>query len=315
MALNKNVVVLVGGVGGAKLAYGLQQVLASERLTIVVNTADDFWLYGLRICPDLDTIMYTLGGRVDKINGWGVANDTTQALNAMQRYGEETWFRLGDIDLGTHILRTDWLRNGLPLTEVTAKLSQGLGIGHRILPMSDDIVATHVDTVEHGEMDFQEYFVRHRWQPTMRGLRYTGAEAATTTTAVRTAIQAADMIIVGPSNPWLSISPILAIPGLREAIATREVPRVAVSPLVGGDAVKGPTAKLMRELGYTPVNAETIARYYGDVVNAFVYDETEKGFDVQGLHATAMNTLMRTDRDKIALAENILDWIAQEHRA
>ena len=165
-----NVVVLVGGVGGAKLAYGLAQVLAPEELTIIVNTGDDFWLYGLRICPDVDTILYTLAGMVDKTNGWGIAGDTRFALEAFKRLGEETWFGLGDQDLATHILRTRLLRGGYRMTEVTENLTKKLGVSQRILPMSDAAVATKVDTVEKGLLDFQSYFVEHHWQPTVKSL-------------------------------------------------------------------------------------------------------------------------------------------------
>jgi len=298
----------VGGVGGAKLAYGLREILPPEKLTIIVNTGDDFWLYGLRICPDLDTITYTLGERVNKQQGWGVANDTHQMLDALRGYGEDTWFGLGDIDMATHLLRTEMLRAGHTLTDITERIQTALGVEHRILPMTDDEVATVVDTVEHGEIGFQTYFVRYRWQLTVRGLRYTGADAATMPEAVRGAMAEADAIILGPSNPWLSLAPILAMPGMRQAIVGRDVPRVAVSPIVGGEAIKGPTAKIMRELGVPPT-AASVARYYGDVINGFVYDETDAPLTLDGIRTTALQTVMRTDRDKIMLAEKLLQWI------
>jgi LPPG:FO 2-phospho-L-lactate transferase len=304
----ERVVLLVGGVGGAKLAYGLREILPPEKLTIIVNTGDDFWLYGLRICPDLDTITYTLGERVNKQQGWGVANDTHQMLDALRGYGEDTWFGLGDIDMATHLLRTEMLRAGHTLTDITERIQTALGVEHRILPMTDDEVATVVDTVEHGEIGFQTYFVRYRWQLTVRGLRYTGADAATMPEAVRGAMAEADAIILGPSNPWLSLAPILAMPGMRQAIVGRDVPRVAVSPIVGGEAIKGPTAKIMRELGVPPT-AASVARYYGDVINGFVYDETDAPLTLDGIRTTALQTVMRTDRDKIMLAEKLLQWI------
>jgi len=307
MAIGK-VVLLVGGVGGAKLAYGLSQVLPPESLTVVVNTGDDFWHYGLRVCPDLDTITYTLAGRVDKRQGWGVANDTTQMLNALKLLGEDGWFRLGDMDLATHLLRTDMLRRGQTLTEVTLHLARAQGVAHRILPMTDDDVETIVDTVEHGEMSFQSYFVQHRWQPTLRALTYRGAADATTPEAVLSAIAEAEAIVIGPSNPWLSIGPILALGDLRAALVARDVPRVAVSPIVGGQALKGPTAKIMRELGITP-SAVEVALYYGDVINGFVYDHTDAALSLGGLRLTSQQTVMRTDRDKIALAESLITWI------
>ena len=187
MALN--VVALVGGVGGAKLAYGLAQIIPPENLTVIVNTGDDFWYYGLRICPDLDTIMYTLAGVVDKTNGWGVGGDTINLLDALRRYGEDVWFRLGDQDVATHLLRTQALNAGETLTAVTARLARALGIQAAVLPMTDEPVATTVNTVEHGEIEFQEYFVRYRWQPTMRSLRLAGIEAARMTPPVRAALE------------------------------------------------------------------------------------------------------------------------------
>lgn len=307
MAL-EHIVLLVGGVGGAKLAYGLKQILRPEQLTVIVNTGDDFWFYGLKISPDLDTIMYTLAERIDRQQGWGVANDTTQALSALASYGEDTWFRLGDRDIATHLLRTNMLRDGATLTEVTAHLANQLGLVHRILPMSNDDVPTVVDTVEHGELPFQSYFVRHRWQPTVRSLRYTGSSEASATPEVVAAIQSADAIIIGPSNPWLSIAPILNVGNMRELLLQRDVPRVAVSPIIAGKAVKGPTAKIMQELGIT-ASANQVAKYYGNVINGFVYDQTEHGNVVTDVKYEMMPTWMRTDWDKIRLAQLLITWL------
>jgi LPPG:FO 2-phospho-L-lactate transferase len=306
MALN--VVVLVGGVGGAKLAYGLAQVLPPDELTVIVNTGDDFWHYGLRICPDLDTITYTLSGLVDPVNGWGVAGDTTNMLDALKRYGEDAWFRLGDKDLATHLLRTAALRDGESLTDITARLTKKLGIPQRILPMTDDPVATIVDTEEHGEIDFQTYFVRYRWQPTVKALRLAGIENATIPQPVHDALSQADIVLIGPSNPWLSIDPILAVPGMRALITARPIPRVALSPIVGGRALKGPADKLMAELGYTP-SAEAVVGYYGDLINGFVYDKADAGLEIALPHVTAYETVMNSAEDKIILAQNMLDWI------
>ncbi|MFN8374597.1 MAG: 2-phospho-L-lactate transferase [Anaerolineae bacterium] len=307
MALN-HVVALVGGVGGAKLAYGLAQLLSPQQLTIIVNTADDFNLYGLRICPDSDTIMYTLSGLVDKTNGWGLAGDTRIMLGALRRYGEDTWFGLGDQDLATHLLRTEWLAQGKSQTEVTARLCSALGIQHLVLPMSDAPVATIVDTVEFGELEFQQYFVRHRWQPTVKALRFEGVDNAQMTDAVREALAAADAILIAPSNPWLSVAPILAVPGMREAIIKRDVPRVAVSPIIAGEAVKGPAAKLMQELGYQP-SAQAVAEYYGEVINCYVYDERDGTLSLPGLRTLAVNTWMQSEADRVTLARQILTWI------
>lgn len=302
------VVVLVGGVGGAKLAYGLAKVLPPEDLTVIVNTGDDTWLYGLRICPDLDTIMYTLSGLVDTTNGWGVKGDTFHTLDAMRRYGEDAWFRLGDQDMATHILRTRWLQAGHRLTEITQRLTKKLGIPQQILPMTDAPVATMVDTVEYGEMDFQTYFVRHRWQPTMKGLRLDGIEGASVSSEAEQAIKSADTLIIGPSNPWLSINPIISIPHMRDLMNSRSIPRVAVSPIVKGEAIKGPTAKLMAELGYE-VSAEAVGRYYGDVINGYAYDMADGDLDIGVKYVKKFQTIMKSDKDKEELALVVIEWI------
>lgn len=304
----RRIVLLAGGVGGAKLAHGLAQVLSPEQLSVIVNTGDDFWHYGLRICPDLDTVMYTLSGLVDPVNGWGVAGDTVAMLSALQRYGEETWFRLGDQDVATHLLRTQALRGGSRLTEVTARFSKTLGVACQIMPMTDDEVSTIIDTVEYGELAFQEYFVRYRWQPTVKAIRFDGIETARPTPEVEAAIAEADAIVFGPSNPWLSIAPILAVPGLRTLIEAQLVPRIALSPIVAGRALKGPAAKLMAELGWD-VSASAVARYYGDLINGFVYDVRDAGADVKTKNAVTFDTIMKTDADRAALASAMLEWI------
>ena len=305
------VVVLVGGVGGAKLAFGLAQVLPHEDLTVIVNTGDDTWLYGLRICPDLDTIMYTLSGLVNKENGWGVAGDTFNTINAMRRYEEDAWFGLGDQDIATHLLRTRWLREGLSLTEITNRLTKKLGIHQQILPMTNEPVATIVDTKEHGEIDFQTYFVRYRWQPTVKSLRLGGIKDAFVSVEVEAALKEADVLLIGPSNPWLSIDPILSVPGMRDLIAQRDIPRVAISPIVGGEAIKGPAAKLMLELGHKAVSAEAVAHYYGNLINGFVYDAVDGDLNVPQRYVTKFETIMKTDDIKATLARNVLEWIEQ----
>lgn len=307
MAVNPNVVVLVGGVGGAKLAHGLAQILPPENLTVIVNTGDDFWHYGLRICPDLDTVMYTLSGLVDKVNGWGVAGDSTRMLEALGRYGELPWFKLGDQDVATHLLRTNELQAGERLTTITGKLNRALGVQLAVLPMSDALVSTMLDTVEYGELEFQVYFVRYRWQPTVTAIRYAGIEAANVSEEVKAAIGAADIIMIAPSNPWLSICPILSLPGMRDLLISRDIPRVAVSPIVGGKAIKGPAAKLMAELGYT-VSAQTVVQVYGDVINGFVYDERDADLHVSGLDTVMFDTVMQSDADRAVLARQILEW-------
>lgn len=307
MALEK-VVTLVGGVGGAKLAHGLAQILAPEQLTVIVNTGDDFWHLGLRICPDLDTVMYTLAEVVNRENGWGVAGETFHTLEALRRYGRDTWFGLGDKDMATHLLRTQWWREGMRLTEITGRLTAALNVPCRVLPMSDAPVATMVDTVEHGELEFQEYFVRHRWQPTMKGMRLDGIEQAAMSEEVAQALAEADVILVGPSNPWLSITPVLSVPGLRAALLARDVPRVAITPIIQGQAVKGPASKLMTELGYD-VSAASVAQFYSEVINGFVYDERDSTLNISGLRAMALDTIMHTDTDRAVLARKVLDWI------
>jgi LPPG:FO 2-phospho-L-lactate transferase len=303
----RKIVTLVGGVGGAKLAHGLAQVLPPQDLTIIVNTGDDFWHHGLRICPDLDTVMYTLGELVDPANGWGVRDDTTAALGALARYGADTWFRLGDQDIATHLLRTEALRRGERLTTVTQRLCASLGIGPAILPVTDDDVPTLIDTLECGQLAFQEYFVKHRWQPRVTALHYEGAERARISPEVEAALSQADAILIAPSNPWLSIAPMLAVPGMREGLA-RSVPRVAISPLIGAQAVKGPAAKLMAELG-DEVSSAAVAEYYGEVINGFIYDKRDLHARRPQVRHLLTDTLMRSSTDRANLAQCALDWI------
>ncbi|HEX2621882.1 MAG TPA: 2-phospho-L-lactate transferase [Phototrophicaceae bacterium] len=299
------VTVLVGGVGGAKLAYGLAQIVPPENLTIIVNVGDDFWHYGLKVCPDSDTIMYTLSGLVDPVNGWGLSGDTTNMLEMIRKYDEEPWFGLKDRDLATHLLRTQMLHQGQRLTEVTQFLSQRLGIRCALLPVTDQEVSTMVDTVEHGELEFQTYFVRHRWQPRVKSIRYRGIEAAKLTPEVEQAITTADIILFGPSNPWLSIEPILAIPGLRDLIQSRAVPRAAVTPIIAGQAVKGPAAKMMQELGYE-VSPASVADFYGDTINTFIIDDKDLNLRTLNLRTLNFDTMMNNDGDKIRLARQVL---------
>lgn len=310
MAIEQNIVLLVGGVGGAKLALGLSEILPPEKLTIIVNTADDFWHYGLRICPDLDTVMYTLSGLVDPVNGWGVHQDTTLTLDSLKRYGENPWFRLGDRDLATHLLRTHLLRSGVSLTEIVAQLSRQLGIKHTLLPMTDAPVATMVDTIELGEIEFQSYFVQHRWKPTVKSLRIEGIESAKMTDQVKAQIENADAIIIGPSNPWLSIQPILSVPELRDTLLQRNIPRVAVTPIVSGKALKGPAAKIMQELGLA-VTPQTVAEFYGEVINGFIYDQRDNLVKLNNVNTLSLDTIMKDRTDKIRLAQQMLDWIGE----
>jgi LPPG:FO 2-phospho-L-lactate transferase len=307
MALNR-IVVLIGGVGGAKLGLGLARILPAESLTFIVNTGDDMTYYGLRICPDIDTLLYTLSGRVDPINGWGVAGDTRQMLETLRSYGEMPWFGLGDKDIATHLLRTSMLNQGKRLTEVIAYLAQGMGVAPRVLPMADEPVPTMIETLEEGTLAFQEYFVKHRWQPTVKMIRHGNAEHATLSPEVAQAIAEADAIIIAPSNPWLSIAPILAVPSMREALLARDVPRVAVTPIVKGMAIKGPTAKIMTELGLE-VTAESVAAYYGPLLTGFISDAQDIFLDLKGLRSAAFDTMMPDEARKIALARELLEWL------
>ena len=291
------------------MAQGLAQVLAPDRLTLIVNTADDFRHYGLHISPDLDTVMYTLAGLSDPVRGWGLQGDSAQMLGALQRYGESGWFRLGDQDLATHLLRTDWLARGMRLTEVTARLAGALGLRHTLLPMCDEPVATRVWTVDEGELDFQDWFVRRRWQPALRSLRLEGVGEARLSPEVRAALEDAGLVIIAPSNPWLSILPILAVPGLRAALRRHSAPVVAVTPIIRGAALKGPAARLMTALGL-PSEAATVARLYRDILDAFVYDARDAEPPLPWLRCLGADTVMDTNDARARLAQEILDWCA-----
>lgn len=307
MALSGPVVCLAGGVGGSRLAQGLARTLEPGQLTLVVNTADDFRHYGLQICPDLDTMLYSLAGLADPQRGWGLRGDGAGMLTALRRLGETPWFQLGDQDLATHVLRTHWLAGGMRLTEVTARLAAALGLRQILLPMSDEPVATRVLTREEGEMDFQTWFVRRRWQPAVRSLRLAGIERARMTPEVRQALSAAQLVVLAPSNPWLSILPILALPGLRATLRQGRAPVVAVSPVVRGAALRGPAARLMSDFGLRPA-AATVAALYRDILDAFVYDERDGVAPPGDLRLLGTDTVMDGEEARARLARDILDW-------
>ncbi len=310
----RNIVALAGGVGGAKLAYGLSKIVPPGRLAIIGNVADDFTLYGLHISPDLDTVMYTLAGIANPATGWGVAGDSWQMLGMLEGYGEDVWFRLGDRDLATHVLRTQWLAQGVTLTAITARLMDALGVAYRLLPVTDDPLATMIDTVERGTLAFQDYFVRHRWQPAARRVWFRGAEQAHITPAAAEALRTADVIVFCPSNPVLSIEPILTVPGVRDLIAERRGACVAVSPFVGGKAVKGPAAKLMRELGLDS-SPDGIVAYYAGLLDGLVIDRSDDGpAQIGSVPLLATQTLMQSDDDKQHLAEEVLEWVGSLSR-
>jgi LPPG:FO 2-phospho-L-lactate transferase len=304
------VLALAGGIGGAKLAAGLQAALSPGDLSVVVNTADDFDLWGLRICPDLDTVMYTLAGISNPETGWGIAGESFDALEMLARYGEDTWFRLGDRDLATHILRTTKLRSREPLTRITAELSTALGIESAILPMCDELVATVLDT-PHGLLEFQEYFVRRCQRDEVLGVRLRGVGEARLTQAVLGALAGADLVVLCPSNPVVSIGPILAVPGMREALGSSPAPKIAVSPIVGGRALKGPADRMLASLGHE-VSAVGVARMYEGLVSGMVIDGVDNG-EISGIEALGMRVLatdavMRDEPDRARLAREVLGF-------
>ena len=308
------VLALAGGVGGAKLALGLARVLSSDELVIVVNTGDDEEFHGLHVSPDLDTVMYTLSGLSDQERGWGLAGETFQALEMLRAYGVPTWFNLGDRDLATHIRRTQLLQEGRALSEVTRELCRQLGILHTVAPMTDDRVRTIVETTE-GVLAFQDYFVRLRCEPVAKAVKFQGATDAQPSPAFDEALNNARAIVFCPSNPFLSIDPILAVGDVRERIRSFPGPRVVVSPIVGGAAIRGPAAKMMKELGH-PVSAVGVARKYRGLCDHFVIDNADadhaKTIDALGMKAHVTNTIMQTEADKIGLARHVLQLIETE---
>jgi len=304
------VVALAGGVGGAKLAEGLQAVVG-DRLTVIVNTADDTERHGLLVCADHDTVMYTLAGLENPEFGWGLAGDSWTVMGALERYGEEGWFRLGDQDLATHIVRTDRLRRGERLTAICRHLQARLGVAATILPMADEPVRTQVRT-DDGWLDFQDYFVRLRQAPDVREVRFAGIEGSRPSEEVRAAIQVAEVIVIAPSNPIVSVGPILAVPGMSEALATarsRGVPIVAVSGIVGGKALKGPADRMLTSLGHES-SALGVARLYRGLVDVFVLDTVDADLagavEALGLQAVVTDTIMTDDASRARLARTVL---------
>jgi LPPG:FO 2-phospho-L-lactate transferase len=312
MAPQMNIVALAGGVGGAKLADGLAQILSPEELTIVVNTGDDFEHWGLKICPDLDTVCYTLAGLANPETGWGRIAETWNVFENMQSFLGEQWFRLGDKDLATHIERTRRLKAGEPLSQITRDFCKAWKIRHTVLPMTDDAVATIVDTIEYGELAFQEYFVHKRCEPTVKGFRFVGVESARPAPGVLEAIQSADAIVFCPSNPWVSIDPISAIEGIQESIVHKKV--IAVSPIIGGQTIKGPAAKMFAELGIEP-SALAVAQHYGSMLTGFVIDSADVALQDEikklGQRALVVNTIMKTATDRKRLAQDVLNFIVE----
>jgi LPPG:FO 2-phospho-L-lactate transferase len=304
-----SVAVLAGGVGAARLLGGLIQVVDPEAVTAVVNTGDDVELHGLHVSPDLDTITYTLAGAVDPETGWGLAGETWRAMAALGRYGGLTWFNLGDRDLGTHLYRTHRLREGATLTQVTAEITAAWDLRVRLVPMSDDPVRTMVTVVDEGEIGFQDYFVRRRHAVAATAIRFAGAETARPAPAALAALADADRLVIAPSNPLVSIAPILAVPGLRTAVEARREDAVAVSPIIAGATVKGPADRLLAELGHD-ASVVGVARLYAPLAGRLVIDEADADLagavTAEGIEAVVAPTLMTGPPEAAAVAEVVL---------
>ena len=303
------IVALAGGVGGAKLARGLAQIAGAD-LSVIVNTGDDFDHFDLRICPDVDTVTYTLAGKANPVTGWGLEGETWSFMAQTKALGGEDWFQLGDRDLATHVLRSQWLRRGESLTQVTGKIAAALGVKAAVLPMSDAPVRTRVQTAS-GVLDFQDYFVRLKCDVPITGLRFDGAADAEPTEAVEHALDAAELVIFCPSNPFVSIDPILAITGIHRRLKATRVARVAVSPIIGGKAVKGPAAKMMAELGYH-VSSLAVAEKYCGLIDGIVIDmaDADLAEDIRalGMAVKTTRTLMLNAADSARLAAETVEF-------
>jgi len=307
----KKVVALAGGVGASKLLLGLYEVMDSRNLTVIVNTGDDINLHGLKISPDLDIVTYTLAGIVDAAKGWGYRGETFHALKRLAALGRGNWFNLGDRDLATHIHRTAMLAEGKSLSDAAEAIRMALGVKARILPMSDQEVPTMIDTVE-GELHFQEYLVKRRAEPVVRGIRFAGAERARAAGGVLEAIRDADQILVCPSNPLISIGPILEMPGVRDGLLARKKKVMAVCPIVGGKSLKGPSDKMLAQLGHE-ATALGVAKLYADFTGTFVVDPADKELEDPirelGMRVEILPTVMKTRAQKRKLARSLLALI------
>ncbi len=304
------IVALAGGVGGAKLAHGFAQILKSQDLTIIVNTGDDFEHLGLSISPDLDTVCYTLAGLANPVTGWGRIDESWNAAENIAKLGGQTWFRLGDRDLGTHLERTARLKKGDRLSAITRDFCRAWGIQHSIIPMTDSPVYTMVNTLEQGDLPFQEYFVHQRCEPTVTGFGFDGVEKALPAPGVLEAINSADAVVICPSNPWVSIDPILTVASIKQACETRVV--VAVSPIVGGKAIKGPAAKMYQELGIQP-SALAVAKHYEDILDGFVFDQVDIALKdkiaLLNIKTLITDSIMKNMEGKKRLAKDVLKFI------
>ena len=310
----KHYLALTGGIGGSKLALGLSKILGADELGFIVNTGDDFEHLGLHISPDIDTLVYTLAGLNNPDTGWGRRDESWEFLSALEDLGGETWFKLGDKDLALNVERSRRLGRGDSLSEVTGHLAKSLGVLHAILPMSNDPVRTRVHT-EDGPMDFQQYFVRERCEPVVRSFEYSGAETATLNPDVQTWFESEQLggVILCPSSPFISIDPILSVPLLRDALRQCVAPVIAISPIVGGRALKGPLAKIMQEMS-VPAAAGWIAEHYGDFLDGFIIDEADETLaneiEALGIATMCRNIVMNSMDDRLQLARDSLEFIA-----
>lgn len=302
------VTLLAGGTGGAKLAHGFQMALPPGDLSVIVNVADDTEAFGLLVCPDIDTILYTLAGLVDREQGWGVADDTATALAMLERYGEEAWFRIGDADLATHVHRARLLREGSSLTDATAAMTTALGVPSHLVPATDQPLRTFLQT-DAGELDFQDYFVRRGQRDEVRAVRFDGADVARPSPAALVALATAELVVIGPSNPIVSIGPILAVPGMREAVVASPAVRIGLSGIVAGRALRGPADRMLVSLGHES-SALGVARLYAGLLHGFVIDEADAALapeiEALGMAVAVRPTVMRSDEDRVELARALL---------
>jgi LPPG:FO 2-phospho-L-lactate transferase len=304
-----NIVAFAGGVGGAKLVDGLAQILLPDQVTIIVNTADDFTYNGLKISPDLDTVCYTLAGQANPDTGWGRRNETWNVFENLKKMGMPDWFQIGDSDLSTHLIRTMWLNEGRKLSQITRDFCKLWGVRVKVLPMSDDAVHTWVHTSE-GDFEFQEYFVHHKCEPVVNGFKYQGVENSEPAPGVLEAIEKCDALIICPSNPWVSIDPILSVPKIKQALSNHLI--IAVSPIIGGKTIKGPAAKMFAELGIQP-SAFAVAQHYDPLIHGIVIDNSDDHLSQDilklGIHPFLTNILMRNRSDRGRLAKEIIEII------
>jgi LPPG:FO 2-phospho-L-lactate transferase len=313
--MDGSLTVIAGGVGAARFLQGALAVVPPETVTILGNVGDDLAIYGLHVSPDLDTVLYTLTGWIDEDKGWGVRGDTSRALDRARELGAPAWFWLGDLDIGLHLARTERLRRGEPLSAATAEIAEALGLRARLLPVTDDRLRTIVET-DDGDLEFQEYYVGRGHRDVVRGLRFEGAEGARPAPGVLEALRESAAIVIAPSNPFISVGPVLAVPGVREVLVERSAPCIAVSPIVAGEALRGPAAGMMRSLGHE-ASALGVARIYGGLIDALVIDEADAALapDIEalGIHAVVADTIMRDAAAREGLARAALDAAGAVH--